>query len=308
MSSSSAASAMYVKIRGRAHGPLSMDKLREMVRKGQLSRIHQISDDGQSWRAAGELAELFETSVPAAGNVAHSSRSASAPAQPNEGDRVWYYNSGQQAVGPVTLAELRAMVPSGTLQPSNLVWREGQADWSPAVDLPDLRDLFQDLSPGHGVAGVQRTRNARRRRNREHDEASSPAGLSTETVHGMRGIASWSLFVAVMGFVYSGLLFVFGIFLIALAPELIPMGSSALLLAVLLLVGGLLLNQAALAMGRSERSSGVADLNAALRSWGRFWTCVGFSLIGFSIVVVFLIIVFFSAIVSILQRAPALGQ
>lgn len=44
----------------------------------------------------------------------------------------WYYAKGDQQVGPVTLQEMQAMTADGRLQESDLVWKEGLADWTPA--------------------------------------------------------------------------------------------------------------------------------------------------------------------------------
>ncbi len=37
----------------------------------------------------------------------------------------WYYAQGGQKIGPVTSQELRYLAASGTLQPTDLVWVEG---------------------------------------------------------------------------------------------------------------------------------------------------------------------------------------
>ncbi|HEX8522655.1 MAG TPA: RDD family protein [Tepidisphaeraceae bacterium] len=51
---------------------------------------------------------------------------------------MWYYAKGQERVGPVTLEELRARVARGEVQPMDLVWTDGMADWMPASARPEL--------------------------------------------------------------------------------------------------------------------------------------------------------------------------
>lgn len=56
--------SLYVRIRGRVHGPLDLEKLKALARKGQLSRIHEISSDQQAWQPAGSMPELFQFDAP----------------------------------------------------------------------------------------------------------------------------------------------------------------------------------------------------------------------------------------------------
>jgi len=48
---------------------------------------------------------------------------------------LWYYAKGNQRFGPVEEAELRRLLAAGSVQRSDLVWREGLPDWRPAGDL-----------------------------------------------------------------------------------------------------------------------------------------------------------------------------
>ena len=50
----------------------------------------------------------------------------------------WYYGQDGVQRGPVTLAELRALVRTGQISPDDLVWFEGMPDWLPARDAAAL--------------------------------------------------------------------------------------------------------------------------------------------------------------------------
>lgn len=51
----------------------------------------------------------------------------------------WYFTREGARLGPVTLAELRAKVGDGTLNPRlDLVWTQGMADWKPAGEIDGL--------------------------------------------------------------------------------------------------------------------------------------------------------------------------
>jgi S1-C subfamily serine protease len=49
----------FVRIRGRILGPYNRDKLRSLIARGQLARIHEISRDGVIWLSASTCDQLF---------------------------------------------------------------------------------------------------------------------------------------------------------------------------------------------------------------------------------------------------------
>lgn len=51
----------------------------------------------------------------------------------------WYYASGGQQLGPVNTEELRSLLRDGSLKPSDLVWKDGMPDWSPAATISVLK-------------------------------------------------------------------------------------------------------------------------------------------------------------------------
>ena len=50
---------LYVRIRGRILGPYDQDKLQSLARRGQLSRLHEVSQDATNWVRASTYPELF---------------------------------------------------------------------------------------------------------------------------------------------------------------------------------------------------------------------------------------------------------
>ena len=70
--------------------------------------------------------------------------------------RQWHYCKGEQRLGPITDKELQVLAQSGLLQPSDLVWTDGMAAWTPAQAVPDL--TFAAAIPQR--AAPQQTRNA----------------------------------------------------------------------------------------------------------------------------------------------------
>ena len=50
---------LYVRIRGRVLGPFDKEKLQSLARRGQLSRMHELSPDSTNWVQASTYPELF---------------------------------------------------------------------------------------------------------------------------------------------------------------------------------------------------------------------------------------------------------
>ncbi len=50
----------------------------------------------------------------------------------------WYYAKDGQQNGPVPLEDLVRLVGTGTVAPTDLVWREGMKDWLPAAQVNEL--------------------------------------------------------------------------------------------------------------------------------------------------------------------------
>jgi GYF domain 2 len=117
----------YVRFKGRVLGPMSKDKTIELIRRGQISRMHELSPDGLAWRPAEEFTELFPKKVEPAPQAAQQAKKDAAPvAQPAE---QWYAHIDGQNVGPIEEDELRMLAASGRLLPDSLIWKNGMSEW-----------------------------------------------------------------------------------------------------------------------------------------------------------------------------------
>ena len=54
---------LYVRIRGRVQGPVNEEKLRSLVKRGQLARLHEVSADGTNWQRASDFPKIFDFPV-----------------------------------------------------------------------------------------------------------------------------------------------------------------------------------------------------------------------------------------------------
>jgi uncharacterized RDD family membrane protein YckC len=53
-------------------------------------------------------------------------------------DTEWFFAQNNRQGGPVSLEDLRAMLNTGRLSPSDLVWTEGMPEWTAALSVPEL--------------------------------------------------------------------------------------------------------------------------------------------------------------------------
>lgn len=135
----------YVRIRGSVVGPFRAEQVRELVERGKISRLHELSADRQTWRPLPDFPELAGTRAPSAGLPGGgASGGAGAPGTPEaqSGEpppvtkQLWYYDDGGQPAGPVDDAGIAALVASGRVTPNTLVWTGGMKTWEPLRQTP----------------------------------------------------------------------------------------------------------------------------------------------------------------------------
>lgn len=148
-------SKYYVRSRGRVRGPFDRDELSVRYRRGEVGRMHEISEDGQHWKRATEYPDLLiariqdpESNVTSGAEndavvsepLPHlANASVPSPTIPAVGPRtVWYYAIAGEQHGPVELSFLQLLVATDQLGSNDLVWREGMPDWTPVKALPTL--------------------------------------------------------------------------------------------------------------------------------------------------------------------------
>jgi hypothetical protein len=144
---------IFIRLRGRIQGPFSADQLQSMSRKGQFSRMHEVSSDGIAWSRASASPELFPAVKETAPAVAQPP--ASAPVPPSTPaissgpppTNVWYYHQFGTTNGPVDLSHLRQMVESGLLVGEDMVWKDGMPEWIHAASVPGLVKSAGSTSP-----------------------------------------------------------------------------------------------------------------------------------------------------------------
>jgi len=147
MSESISTTTYYIRVRGRILGPYDLGQLKVLRSRGQFSRAHEVSTDRQVWQSAAVIELLLNGNSRTISADAGESAEVSIR-QPEISNSVrsmtaaWYYALDEEKLGPVTLLELRGMLASQQLMPSDLVWKEGLPEWCAASQVAELRTVL----------------------------------------------------------------------------------------------------------------------------------------------------------------------
>ncbi len=152
---------VYLRFRGRTLGPFTSAKADEMLQRGQITRLHEVSADGSSWTRAEEYYRSFFNRSQAATVVEKESKKEEEKPKEHEepNSDQWYAYFANQKQGPMSLVVLQQHVLSGSVNRDTLVWRTGLADWQPAVIV--LPALFLKNMPPKDEEQQSGGRNAR---------------------------------------------------------------------------------------------------------------------------------------------------
>lgn len=124
----------------------------------------------------------------------------------------WHYTSGGRQHGPVSEDQLKSLVASGTIRPSDLVWNPSMPQWVPAGQAGVLGAAMAAAPmPGYSAVATPTVGSA--------VEASAPyAALAYEgpnaeaiafthqSMEMLRQTRPWALFIAIIFFIIGGLL------------------------------------------------------------------------------------------------------
>ncbi len=119
----------YYSAGGQSRGPCSLEDLKRFLGAGTITlRTPVWSPNLGDWRPASAVPALASTPAGPGGAVP--------PPLPSPAE--WYFAVKGERKGPVTLAELRAHLGSGTIPRETLVWKPGMDGWVPASSLSEL--------------------------------------------------------------------------------------------------------------------------------------------------------------------------
>ena len=125
---------IYIRFKGRVLGPITHEKALDMVKRGQITKQHELSPDGSSWRLASEYEEFFPaTSTKAAAPAA--TAKAVEKAQVTATQKEWYAHFDDANQGPVDEVGLKGWIAAGKVTTKSMLWKAGMAEWTEAGTL-----------------------------------------------------------------------------------------------------------------------------------------------------------------------------
>lgn len=137
----------FVKLAGKAFGPLEEEKIVEMYQSGRLKDPVEISRDKNVWDSIDIILPPPPPELPPVEPLINETVSApdageTTPKNVDPNSAVWFYSAdGAKGYGPVTKFDLETMLQCGMLNSSSLVWREGENS-RPISAAPELVDIL----------------------------------------------------------------------------------------------------------------------------------------------------------------------
>lgn len=103
----------------------------------------------------------------------------------------WHYSKGGQQHGPVTAADLKTLAKSGELLPTDMIWKEGMAEWKPAGSLNKLFPPTASTAPQKAPPALPSSATNASLANNSKGENTSPFHTVWKycTVHPVKGAA-----------------------------------------------------------------------------------------------------------------------
>lgn len=205
----------YVRFRGRTLGPFDPEKVKALVSRGQVTRMHEISCDGLSWSTADTFSEFFPGDMGAStsGNRESSEpepepeaeQPLTGPVSPSNAEG-WYAHIDGRNEGPVSKSKLTEWIASGSLQRDSLVWRSEYENWQPAETV--LGSLFPDgqtspIQTGPNSTIIEPSQNEPKR----HPNGDLPSGFAiTSMILGILSLVlCTNLITGVPAVIFGGL-------------------------------------------------------------------------------------------------------
>ncbi len=188
----------YFRFRGRVLGPMTAEKIGELVQRGQVTRMHEISTDGVQWQKAEEFVEFYPKKSKAAIEAKTSDTAITLVAAPVQPTPEWYAHIGSEHEGPVNEDTIRAWIAAGRVSAETLIWKNGLQEWTAA------KTLQPQWFPGK-----------KNKQQSSPDDRGADQGFDvTGIVRELQKRRSWIYVLSITGIVLSGLIVFFMVFVL----------------------------------------------------------------------------------------------
>lgn len=274
---------VYVRFKGKTLGPLTTEKVQGLIKRGQITRMHELSSDGLDWTRAEDFGSFFaqrssqstsQETPRASTSTAQDTETPRNHSQPRPGERPqdgieWYAHVNNQSQGPMTTDALYGLIDNGTVNAKTLVWRSGFDDWRSLETAIPNRFQAESL-PAYDFLP-----------NGNELERGKPSLHLAKPLTEVRG---WITFLAISGIIV-GLLNILYFIIVMIASanrtlsqfdgtERIVYGLTGILVNGLFVAGAVLLLRYSMSLKRGLFST-ESDLLAAVRKLKTFWIYSG---------------------------------
>lgn len=287
----------YLRFKGRVLGPFTREKALEMVKRGQITRQHELSPDGATWSLAEAYEEFFPPNRARANTTATETKTTTA--QDKKGDTTeWFAHFDGANQGPVDEDGIRVWVAAGKVTGDTMIWKAGMASW---LEAELVRPEWFVTKASRAVAVAKETIKEVITGEAWSDETTASI---TSTVLQSRG---WMLFLGIFGIVLSVLgtigstiLFISEISSPGSGPaKAVPVIATLIQIVswLVFLFISILLIRVASRMQVMQFQPTASALHATFVAYNRFWTTLGvFVLVWLTVVLFFVAIVVASGV------------
>ena len=172
----------YYEAQGERCGPVPFKELQQLVASERVQPESLTWKRGMAeWSPAGQIDGLFPPRL----------ETVTKPVD------AWYYGDGEQQHGPLSIEELKKFASSGWLQPDDLLWKRGMAEWAPAGQIDGLSPAWPEppAQPAVPPADLWYSGDGEQRHGpvsqEELKRLASSGGLHPDDLVWNRGMAEW---------------------------------------------------------------------------------------------------------------------
>ena len=277
---------IYIRFKGRVLGPLTHEKASELVKRGQITRQHELSPDGNEWQSASEFKDLFPDKAGSRLGVKNddsykiqSDTVAPELLKPTAGALQWYAHFDGANQGPADDLSVKNWVAIGKVTQDTLVWRQGMENWIAAGVLKS-----EWFGNSKGIFGNSS-------KSSKNPQSSIETGESSYTLLIEHFIVSqrWVAFLAITGIVLGTawiISSIAGFFFVATRTGIGPPKVSAVVFSVLLVASSIAWFLASVFLLQHSNRVAVLryrceteDLKLAIQTLSRFWKFTGITVL-----------------------------
>jgi len=284
---------IYVRFKGRVLGPLTHEKAADLVRRGQITKQHELSSDGLAWRMAEEFTEFF--SPPTRGKTVDAQTDIQlqpATIQPIVDDEQWYAHFDGSNQGPVNEGLMRQWVNQGKVRRDTMIWKSSMDNW---LEAQFVRDAWFE----------NRNANTALTSNSSSDKTSAnETGDLQWVAERLLKSNGWTYFSAIAGIVLGTLCTIgsVALFLFNISRASKPSTDIGMLLvciyliawSVAFLLAAIIFLQYSNAVSAMRFRVTASDVGGALHRLAKFWSFTGICLLVWLSISLFLGFLFYT--------------